>query len=93
MSTPIKPGPEYRGDFLQIDALLDDEERMIRDTVRAFVADRVLPDIAEWFEQGTIPIELAKEMGAMGLLGVMKTDIRGTHYGLRDAFKPEAAAA
>ena len=70
MSTPIKPGGEYRGDFLEVDAMLDDEERLIRDTVRAFVADRVLPDIADWFAQGTIPVELAKEMGAMGLLGM-----------------------
>ena len=70
MNTPIKPGTPYQGDFLEIDAMLDDEERLIRDTVRSFVADRVLPDIAEWFEQGTIPVELAKEMGAMGLLGM-----------------------
>ncbi|MCH7845363.1 MAG: acyl-CoA dehydrogenase family protein [Acidobacteria bacterium] len=70
MSPPIKPGGEYRGDFLEVDAMLDDEERLIRDTVRAFVADRVLPDIADWFAQGTIPVELAKEMGAMGLLGM-----------------------
>ena len=70
MSTPIKPGGEYRGDFLEVDAMLDDEERLIRDTVRAFVADRVLPDVADWFAQGTIPVELAKEMGAMGLLGM-----------------------
>ncbi len=70
MSTPIKAGGEYRGDFLEVDAMLDDEERLIRDTVRAFVADRVLPDVADWFAQGTIPVELAKEMGAMGLLGM-----------------------
>ena len=70
MSTRIKPGGEYRGDFLEVDAILDDEERLIRDTVRAFVADRVLPDVADWFAQGTIPVELAKEMGAMGLLGM-----------------------
>ena len=35
----------------------------------------------------------AKKLLAMGLLGVTKTDIRGTHYGLRDAFKPEVLAA
>ncbi len=70
MNTPIKPGTPYQGDFLEIETMLDDEERLIRDTVRSFVADRVLPDIADWFEQGTIPVELAKEMGAMGLLGM-----------------------
>jgi glutaryl-CoA dehydrogenase len=70
MSDPIKPGPAYQGDLLDIDSLLNDEERMIRDTVRSFVADRVLPDVADWFEAGTIPVELAKEMGALGLLGM-----------------------
>ena len=57
-------------DFLDIDALLDGEERLVRDTVRRFVADRILPDIGEWFEAGVFPKELAKEMGALGLLGM-----------------------
>ncbi len=57
-------------DFLEIGALLSDEERLIRDTVREFVADKVLPDIAGWFEAGVFPVELIKEMGAMGLLGM-----------------------
>jgi glutaryl-CoA dehydrogenase len=57
-------------DFLAIDALLDDEERLLRDTVRQFVGDRVLPDVADWFDQGTFPKELGKEMGALGLLGM-----------------------
>ncbi len=57
-------------DFLGIDSLLDDEERQIRDTVRAFVGDRVLPEIGDWFEAGTFPREMAKEMGALGLLGM-----------------------
>ncbi|HDK45779.1 MAG TPA: acyl-CoA dehydrogenase, partial [Actinobacteria bacterium] len=35
-------------DFLAIDSLLSDEERMIRDTVRQFVTDQVLPDVADW---------------------------------------------
>jgi glutaryl-CoA dehydrogenase len=42
-------------DFLEVDALLDDEEVLIRDTVRRFVADRVLPDVADWFDEGTFP--------------------------------------
>src|SRR5436190_14125077 len=57
-------------DFLDLDALLDDEERLVRDTVRSFVVDRVLPDIGDWFEAGTFPVEMAKEMGALGLLGM-----------------------
>src|SRR3974390_1340653 len=57
-------------DFLGIDALLSDEERDIRDTVRAFVTDRVLPNVSEWFEEARIPIELARELGKIGLLGM-----------------------
>ena len=66
----MKPGATDARDFLQLDALLDDEERLLRDTVRQFVSDRILPDIAEWFEAGIFPKELAKEMGALGLLGM-----------------------
>jgi glutaryl-CoA dehydrogenase len=57
-------------DFLGIDALLTDDERMIRDTVRAFVRNRVLPNIAGWFEDHTFPRALAKEIGDLGLLGM-----------------------
>jgi len=57
-------------DFLEIDRLLSEEERLIRDTVRSFVTDKVLPEIAGWFERGELPRELAKELGALGLLGM-----------------------
>ena len=70
MSTETATTPPNARDFLNIDALLSDEELMLRDTVRRFVGDRVLPDIAEWFEQGILPGELAKEIGKLGLLGM-----------------------
>jgi glutaryl-CoA dehydrogenase len=57
-------------DFLALDRLLSEEERLIRDTVRSFVTDKVLPEIAGWFEAGVLPRELAKELGALGLLGM-----------------------
>jgi glutaryl-CoA dehydrogenase len=57
-------------DFLDIDGLLSDDERLLRDTVRQFVGDKVLPHVADWFEEGTFPKDLAKEMGALGLLGM-----------------------
>jgi glutaryl-CoA dehydrogenase len=57
-------------DFLGIDHLLSEEERGIRDTVRAFVRDRVLPNVGDWFEEATIPRELAKELGDLGVLGM-----------------------
>jgi glutaryl-CoA dehydrogenase len=57
-------------DFLAIDDLLSDEERDIRDAVRAFVTARVVPYAGEWFEQGTLPRELAAELGKLGVLGM-----------------------
>jgi glutaryl-CoA dehydrogenase len=57
-------------DFLDIDSLLSDEERDIRDVVRAFVADRVIPHVGDWFEAGTLPRELAHELGALNVLGM-----------------------
>jgi glutaryl-CoA dehydrogenase len=57
-------------DFLAIDALLDDEEKAIRDTVRRFVRERIVPDVGEWFEQGILPGELAKEVAKLGLFGM-----------------------
>jgi glutaryl-CoA dehydrogenase len=57
-------------DFLDLDALLTDEERMIRDAVRQFVDDRVMPGIQEWFERAEFPREMYKELAALGLLGM-----------------------
>jgi glutaryl-CoA dehydrogenase len=57
-------------DFLDVDGLLDDEERAIRDTVRQFVRERVLPDVGDWFEQGILPRELFGELAKLGLLGM-----------------------
>ena len=57
-------------DFLDLDRLLGEEERLIRDTTRSFVHDRVLPEVAGWFERGELPRELAKELGDLGLLGM-----------------------
>jgi len=57
-------------DFLDIDSLLSDEEISIRDTVRAFVKDKVLPFVGAWFEDGCLPRELARELGRVGLLGM-----------------------
>jgi glutaryl-CoA dehydrogenase len=54
-----------------IDHLLSEEERSIRDVVRAFVDDRIRPNIADWFETGQIPArELARELGQLGVLGM-----------------------
>ncbi len=81
--TPISPT-----DFLATDALLDDEELLIRDTVRRYVGDRVMPSIGDWFEAGEFPVaEIGPELGELGLLG-MHLDgygcagTSGTAYGL-----------
>ena len=61
---------EFRGvDFYRLDDLLSEEERLARDTVRAFVNDRVLPIIDEHFEQATFPAHLIPVMAELGLLG------------------------
>jgi glutaryl-CoA dehydrogenase len=57
-------------DYFAIDALLDDEERAVRDTVRQFVREQVLPGIGEWFEQGVLPSELLGELAKLGLYGM-----------------------
>ena len=56
-------------DFYGIEELLTEEERLVRDTVRSFVDERVMPDIAKHFKDGTFPRSMAKEMGELGLLG------------------------
>jgi len=56
-------------DFLNIDALLSDDEQMVRDTVRRFVDEHVLPVIERHFRAGTFPIELVAEMARLGFLG------------------------
>jgi glutaryl-CoA dehydrogenase len=70
VAATAKPPALDPRDFLAIDALLDDEERAIRDTVRRFVRERVLPEVGEWFERGSVPRELTKELAGLGLLGM-----------------------
>ena len=70
MATTSKQTTLDPRDFLALDALLDDEERAIRDAVRQFVRERVLPDIGDWFEQAALPPGLAKELAGLGLFGM-----------------------
>ncbi|WP_046780580.1 acyl-CoA dehydrogenase family protein [Streptomyces yangpuensis] len=59
-------------DPLGLDELLGPEDLAVRDTVRGWAADRVLPNIAQWYESGELPAirELARELGAIGALGM-----------------------
>jgi glutaryl-CoA dehydrogenase len=70
MAVTEKPTALDPLDFLAIDDLLDEEERAIRDTVRTFVRERVLPDVGDWFEQGILPRELMGELAKLGLFGM-----------------------
>jgi len=56
-------------DFISFDSLLSDEERLIRDTVRAFVEENVIPTIEDHYLAGTFPDELIGPMAHLGLLG------------------------
>ncbi|MBW2470837.1 MAG: acyl-CoA dehydrogenase family protein, partial [Deltaproteobacteria bacterium] len=83
-------------DLLDLDSRLSDQERLVRDTVRSWVRNEVLPHVADWFEAGSAPAPtLARDMGAIGLLG-MHLDGYGTagmssvEYGLA-ALELEAA--
>src|SRR3954470_12186246 len=82
-AVPIRPA-----DYLALDTLLSDEERDIRDTVRAWVRDKVVPNVGEWFEAAEVPIgELAPELGKLGVLGMHLqgygcAGASGTAYGL-----------
>jgi glutaryl-CoA dehydrogenase len=60
-------------DLLRIDDQLADEDRLIRDTVRAFVTDQVLPDVGDWFEAGVLPRSVLTELGKLGLFGMHLT--------------------
>jgi glutaryl-CoA dehydrogenase len=60
-------------DLLRIDDQLTAEERLVRDTARTFTAERAAPHIADWFEAGTLPRELAPELGKLGMLGMHLT--------------------
>jgi glutaryl-CoA dehydrogenase len=70
VATTAKPASLDPRDFLAIDALLDDEERAIRDTVRQFVRERIVPEVGDWFEQGILPRELVGEIAQLGLFGM-----------------------
>ena len=74
-------------DYYAIDELYSEEERMARDTVRAFVTAEVMPDIGKHFTAGTFPTQLIRRFGALGLLGASLTGygcsgMSATAYGL-----------
>ncbi|MBU3750202.1 MAG: acyl-CoA dehydrogenase [Mycobacterium sp.] len=57
-------------ELFDVDRLLDDDERDIAATVRRFVDARLKPNVADWFESGSLPRELAREFGQLGVMGM-----------------------
>jgi len=57
-------------DFLTLERELSDEDRLLAETIRRFAADRILPHIAEWYDEGRLPKEIGRELGQLGLLGM-----------------------
>jgi glutaryl-CoA dehydrogenase len=57
-------------ELFDTDRLLDQDERDIAATVRQFVDTRLKPNVEGWFESATLPKELAKEFGDLGVLGM-----------------------
>ena len=61
---------KFRGvDFLEFDALLSDDERLVRDTARKFIEDNLIPIIEECNRAGRFPRELVKPMAELGFFG------------------------
>ena len=85
---PVLPTPVDPHDVLDLDALIGDGDRMIRDTVRSYVDKEIKPHVGEWFDTATIPhAELAKGLGELGLFGMHLTGYgcagtSSTAYGL-----------
>jgi glutaryl-CoA dehydrogenase len=79
--------PFHGTDLFQIDSLLSEEERLVRDNVARFVDERFIPIVTRHFREGTFPVELATELGELGLLGTSLSGygcpgLSSTVYGL-----------
>src|SRR5881296_3849051 len=62
--------PKFQGvDFYDVDSLLSEEERAVRDTVRAWVDDNLIPIIGEHYIEGRFPKQLVPQMAELGLFG------------------------
>src|SRR5579872_1595000 len=61
---------KFRGvDFLEIDGLLSDDERLVRDNTRKFIEENLIPIIKECNREGRFPRDLVKPMGELGFFG------------------------
>jgi glutaryl-CoA dehydrogenase len=61
---------EFRGvDFYGIEALLTEEEKLARDSVRQYVEDNVIPIVDDFYERGAFPMDLIRPLGELGVYG------------------------
>ena len=81
--------PRFAGvDFYEIDSLLNEDERQIRDHVRDWVEDRYLPLVEKAYEEAYFPTEVIREVADMGLLGATLPEkygcagVSATAYGM-----------
>lgn len=79
--------PFHGVDFMEIDSSLNDEEKLVRQTVREFADQEVIPHIEDWYRDGTFPLHLAPTMGELGFLGANLTgygcaEMSNVQYGL-----------
>ena len=69
----ITPDIRQRGtpqvDFININRLLSDEEREVRDRVRAFVDEKIVPTAAEYWDKAQFPFDLLPALGELGIMG------------------------
>ena len=61
--------PFHGVDFMEIDSLFSEEEKLVRQTVREFVDNEVLPHIEEWNREGKFPMHLVPQMAELGFYG------------------------